>query len=81
MTVTGDKGSKTISYSEYEEICKKSVKNPGKDKVMLGKYNGGGPTSYVTKAGKDYEYFSLGNEWDRVAEQYGLSGKEMFQIL
>ena len=80
MTVTGDKGSKTISYSEYEEICKKSVKNPGKDKVMLGKYDGGGPTSYVTKAGKDYEYFSLGNEWDRVAEQYGLSEKEMFKL-
>lgn len=81
MTVTSDKGSKTISYSEYEEICKKSVKNPGKDKGMLGKYDGGGSTSYVTKAGKDYEYFSLGNEWDRVAEQCGLSEKEMFQIL
>lgn len=30
------------------------------------KITGGGSTSYITKAGKDYTYFDLGNEWDTI---------------
>ena len=44
-------GSKTISYTDYDNIYQSSIHNAGRDKVMLGKYDGGGPTSYITKAG------------------------------
>ena len=37
-------GSKTISYTDYDNIYKSSIHNAGKDKVMLGKYDGGGTT-------------------------------------
>ena len=53
-------GRKVISYTEYDNIYQSSIHNAGKEKVMLRKYDGGGPTSYITKAGDDYTYFSLG---------------------
>lgn len=46
---------------------------------MLGKYDNGGPTSYISKAGNEYEYFSLGNEWDAIKAQYGYTDKDMFK--
>ncbi|MDD3205235.1 MAG: hypothetical protein PHS74_05810, partial [Lachnospiraceae bacterium] len=73
-------GTKTISYTEYDDIYQSSIQNAGKDKVMLGKYDGGGSTSYITKAGKDYEYFSLGKDWDAIKAQYGYSDSEMFKL-
>ena len=53
------KGSKTIDFEEYQKIDNASRYNVGKDKVMLGKYDSGGPSSYISKAGTDYEYFDL----------------------
>lgn len=80
VTVSGDKGSKTISTCDYENICKKSVHNQGKNKVMLGKYDGGGENSYITKAGQDYEYFSLGDDWEIIKNQYGFDDMDMFKL-
>ena len=54
----------------YNRIYESSIKNPGKDKIMLGKYDGEGLTSYITKAGNDYTYFSLGSEWDDIKKVY-----------
>ena len=47
---------------------------------MLGKYDGGGPTSYITKAGKDYTYFDLGSEWDDIKKFYGFTDEDMFKL-
>ena len=47
---------------------------------MLGKYDGGGATSYIKKAGKDYTYFDLGDEWEVIKQRYGFSDGDMFQL-
>ena len=73
-------GSKTISYTDYDNIYKSSIHNAGKDKVMLGKYDGGGTTSYITKAGSEYEYFSLGKDWDVIKAKYGYTDNDMFKL-
>ncbi len=72
--------SKGIFYPDYETICQRSVHNPEKNKVMLGKYDGGGPTSYITKAGDEYTYFDLGSDWNVIKRQYGFTDDEMFSL-
>lgn len=47
---------------------------------MLGKYDGGGPTSYITKAGDEYTFFNLGNEWDSIKGRYGFTDDDMFKL-
>src|SRR5699024_10532152 len=71
---------KTISYSEYASIYQSSVHNANADAIMLEKYDGGDPTSYISKAGKDYTYFDLGKEWGTIREQYGFSNEDMFKL-
>ncbi len=46
---------------------------------MLGKYDGGGPTSYITRAGNDYTYFSIDN-WDDIKNEYGFTDDDMFKL-
>lgn len=43
-------GSKTISYTDFDSVYQRSIHNPNAEKIMHGKYDGGGPTSYITKA-------------------------------
>ena len=71
---------RTISYTDYNRIYESSIKNPGKDKIMLGKYDGEGLTSYITKAGNDYTYFSLGSEWDDIKKAYKFTDADMFKL-
>ena len=47
---------------------------------MLGKYDGEGLTSYITKAGNDYTYFSLGSEWDDIKKVYKFTDEDMFKL-
>lgn len=72
-------GSKIISYTDYDYIYRNSIHNPNADKVMLGKYDGGGPTSYITRAGNDYTYFSIDN-WDNIKATYGFTDEDMFKL-
>lgn len=76
----GSRNEKTISYTDYDDIYQRSHHNTGKDKVMLGKYDGGGETSYITRAGNDYEYFDLGKEWDVIKKQYDFTDEDMFKL-
>ncbi len=69
--------SSRISQINY--IRQKSVHNPEAPKIMLGKYDGGGPSSYINRAGTEYEYFSLGNEWDAIKSEFGYTDKDMFK--
>ena len=68
-----------IPRKEYNRIRASSIKNSGKNKIMLGKYDGGGPNGYITKAGKDFEYFDLGSEYGEIMKKYDLSEAEMFE--
>ncbi len=72
-------GGKIISYTDYDNIYRNSIHNPNAEKVMLGKYDGGGPTSYITKAGNDYTYFSIDN-WDNIKAEYGFTDEDMFKL-
>ncbi len=55
---------------DYKGLAKVSTHNPYARGVMLGKYDGGGVTSYIAKAGKSYTYFSL-NFWNDIADVIG----------
>ncbi|WKS95939.1 hypothetical protein [Riemerella columbina] len=47
---------------------------------MLGKYDGGGETSYIKRAGDDYTYFDLGSDgWDE-AYKIVMNDDEMWKI-
>ena len=53
--------------------------NSNADKVMLGKYDGGGFTSYIKRAGDNYTYFSIDN-WNAIKEKYDFTDKDMFKL-
>jgi len=67
-----------IDGLSVERILELSDHNPNASKIMLGKYDNGGPTSYINKAGTEYEFFSLGNHWDEIKSQYGYTDEDMF---
>ncbi|MDJ0338451.1 hypothetical protein [Cryobacterium sp. PH31-O1] len=71
--------TKTIDYVAYHETLAASVHNADALEVMLGKWDGGGPESYVAKAeAGGYKYFSLGADWDPIMEAQGLTLSDMF---
>ena len=47
--------------------------------MTLGKYTTDAD-SYIVKAGNNSTYFDMGNEWNVIRQEYGLSDKEMFEI-
>jgi len=71
---------KLISQNAYDITYASSVHNPNAPVVMLGKFEGGGPASYIVKAGNDHSYFSLGGEWDKIKAAQGLTDQEMFDL-
>ncbi|MBM7541220.1 ribonuclease YeeF family protein [Amphibacillus cookii] len=72
--------AKKIDFKAYTEVYETSVKNANANKVMLGKYDGGGQTSYITRAGKDHTYFDLGAQWGEVKKSQGLTDNDMFKL-
>ena len=80
-----------IPLAEYEKYRVDSVHNIGSDTMTLGKYEPTiradgtkdfsvpGSGAYTVKAG-DTTYFSLGTEWDKITDTYGLdaAGQNMF---
>ena len=93
LKVENGKVNDKIPLKEYLKYREMSVHNPNSDTMTLGKYRPSinpdgtenwavpGPDAYVTKAG-DTTYFSLGNEWDKITNQYGLdsAGRDMFEL-
>ena len=57
-----------------------SVHNPDKDTAVLGKYNGGGPDSYITHAGTENTYFDFGTQWEPFQDLYGFTDEDMFYL-
>ena len=80
-----------IPLAEYEKYRVASVHNVDSNIMTLGKYEPTiradgikdfsvpGPGAYTVKAG-DTTYFSLGTEWDKITDTYGLdaAGQNMF---
>ncbi|MGN6714061.1 hypothetical protein [Anaerocolumna jejuensis] len=81
-----------IPIDEYNRYRIESIHNPSSDTMTLGKYRPSikadgtedwkiaGPDSYTVKAG-DNKYFSLGDDWGKITDIYGLDskGKDMFK--
>ena len=57
-----------------------SVHNPDKGTAVLGKFNGGGPDSYITHAGTENTYFDFGEQWKPFRELYGFEDDDMFYL-
>lgn len=68
-----------MTWDTYEDILARSIHNPSASQVMLGKYDGGGPTGYVAQAGSSYTYFSI-DTWGAIEKQYGLTDAQMFSL-
>mgnify|MGYP004657921297 FL=1 len=67
----------------YEKIYEISIHNPNADSMTLGKYFDGTieSGSYIARAELTGDtYFSLGTQWNDIAQAYGLSDKEMFNL-
>ncbi|WP_051973761.1 hypothetical protein, partial [Cryobacterium sp. MLB-32] len=71
--------AKTIDYVAYQETLAASVHNADAAEVMLGKWDDGAPTNYVSKAEEGgYEYFSLGDQWGPIMKAQDLDMADMF---
>ncbi len=77
--IDGKVGGK-IPVEEFKQLREKSIKNPGADSksMTLGRYDDGGPTSYIKRAGKNSSYFSLGNVWNEIKRIYNLTDSDIF---
>ena len=55
---------------DYEALARLGTHNPESSKVMLGKFEDGGATSYIARAGNEFTYFYL-QEWDAISQIVG----------
>lgn len=81
-----------ISVDDFNSIRTKSLHNADKPSIVFGRYEGTtlpdgtidwsipGPNSYITKAGDDSMFFSLGSEWDSIKEAQKLTDDDMFDL-
>ncbi|MFV0539446.1 MAG: hypothetical protein ACK5M3_19075, partial [Dysgonomonas sp.] len=70
-----------FSQQQIDEfVIQATHANPnGNKKVMLGKYDKRGPTSYIIRAGEEYTYFDFGDKWDDLFKMVN-SNDEMWRI-
>lgn len=67
--------------STVQKLAKAATKNADKTKVMLGKYDGGGTSGYVSRAGTDYTYFDIGEDaWSNLESLVNKNSDEMWKI-
>ena len=71
-TVTNNKSAviEAAKNGDYETLARLGTHNPESSKVMLGKFEDGGATSYIARAGNEFTYFSL-PEWDAISQIIG----------
>ncbi|GHV68708.1 hypothetical protein FACS1894199_16370 [Bacteroidia bacterium] len=70
----------SFTAKQIDDYVKLATKNPDAKKVMLGMWDGGAPTSYVAKAGKEYTHFTMGDKWDEVFNLVNKNEDEMWKI-
>ncbi len=70
---------KGLPIAEFKRYRESSIHNPSSNTMTLGRYDGGGPTSYINKAGNT-TYFSLGDDWNTIQDTYNLSNSDLFDL-
>jgi hypothetical protein len=66
-----------FTAKQIDDYIALATKQNDKLKVMLGMWDNGSSSSYISKAGKDYTYFDFG---DKFQEAYNLVGKNDDEI-
>jgi len=79
IEVYGGKVAGKIPTADYVSIRKASVLNPDSGALTLGSYDGGGATSYITKANGS-SYFDVGKNWNGIKQAYKLNETDMFNL-
>jgi len=80
LKITGGKVEGKIPVDDYVAIRKASVTNSDSNMMTLGKYDGGGETSYIARSNGS-SYFDLGSEnWLEIEKMYGLDDTDMFEL-
>ena len=76
------KSERVFTQQQIDEFLIKATKhNPrGKKQVMLGKYDNGTTSSYISRAGDEYTYFDLGDKGWNEAYQIVQSDEQMWRI-
>lgn len=69
-----------FTAKQIDDYVKLATKNVNAKKVMLGKYDAGGSTSYIQRAGTDHTYFNLGSTWEEAELLVNKSEDEMRRI-
>jgi len=70
-----------FTTKEIDDYVISATKNKKAEKVMLGKYDEGNPTSYKERAGNDHVYFDLGEKgWDDASALIHNNIEEMWRI-
>jgi len=69
-----------FTQQQIDNYVTLATKNPEAKKVMFGMWEDGAPTSYVNKAGKEYTYFDMGDEWNKAEALVNKSRDEMWRI-
>lgn len=70
---------KGLPIAEFKRYRESSIHNPSSDTMTLGRFDGGGEISYITKAGNT-TYFSLGDDWGMLQDTYDLSDTDLFDL-
>lgn len=70
---------KGLPIAEFKRYRESSIHNPSSDTMTLGRFDGGGENSYITKAGNT-TYFSLGDDWGMLQDTYDLSDTDLFDL-
>ena len=76
------KSERVFTQQQIDEFLIKATKhNPrGKKQVMLGKYDNGTTSPYISRAGDEYTYFDLGDKGWIEAYQIVQSDEQMWRI-
>ena len=69
-----------FTQAQIDEYVKFATQYPQENKVMLGMWDNGKPSSYVNKAGKEYTHFNMGDEWYKAETLVNGSKDEMWRI-
>ena len=70
----------SFTAKQIEDYVELATKNGSTDKVMLGMWDGGGASSYITKAADNHTYFDFGDKWDEAYKLVNESDDEIWRI-
>jgi|GEM_PF-1470543 len=70
-----------VKFTEatVQELATAATRNGDKAKVMLGKLNWSGTSSYIDRAGSEYKYFNI-NDWEGISDLVEDNSEEIFRI-